>query len=160
MFKTGIIVAIILLMGAVNLFFDAYETQGKIARLDHEISDIFKKTFPDVKRIVDPLHQMRVKIEKNRKSNLFHVHPESGARIIDVLNEISKRIPQTIDVEFTRLVIGPGSLLVTGNTDTFNTVDDIKGRLGEIPIFKTVKINSANINRSDNRVRFKLKADL
>jgi general secretion pathway protein L len=158
--KTGILAAIILMMGAANLLFDAYETKGKITRLDRQITDIFKTTFPDIKRIVDPLHQMRVKMDKNRKSNLFQVHPESDARVIDLLNEISKRIPDTVDVVFTRLVVGPGSLLVTGNTDTFNTVDDIKGRLSEISFFKTVKINSANIDRSDNRVRFKLKAEL
>jgi hypothetical protein len=57
----------------------------------------------------------------------------------------------------TRLVIGPESLLIDGTTDTFNTVDDIKNRLEKANLFKSVSISSANIDRSDNRVRFKLK---
>jgi hypothetical protein len=60
-------------------------------------------------------------------------------------------------VEFTRLVLGPENLLIDGNTDTFNAVDEIKNRLETAKLFKGVTISSANIDRAINRVQFKLR---
>jgi len=39
-------------------------------------------------------------------------------------------------------------------------VDDIKNRLEQVVFFKKITITSANINRSDKRVRFRLKMHL
>ena len=46
---------------------------------------------------------------------------------------------------------------ISGDTNTFNSVDTIKSRLEQVDAFKKITISSANINKSDNRVRFKLK---
>jgi hypothetical protein len=50
--------------------------------------------------------------------------------------------------------------VISGDTDTFNSVDGIKNGLEKSNLFKKVVISSANINKSDNRVRFKLKINL
>jgi len=50
--------------------------------------------------------------------------------------------------------------VISGNTDTFNAVDNIKNRLEKSDLFKKIIISSANIDKSDNRVRFKLKVNL
>ena len=60
----------------------------------------------------------------------------------------------------TQLLIGPDSVLLSGSTDTFNTVDDIKSRLEGQAGFKGVTISSATMEKSDNRIRFKLKVQL
>jgi hypothetical protein len=60
-------------------------------------------------------------------------------------------------VDLTRLVIQPENVLISGTTDTFNSVDDIKSRLEQIQYFEKVTISSANIDRSGNEVRFMLK---
>ena len=65
-----------------------------------------------------------------------------------------------ISARFFRLVIGPQTVLISGNTAGFDSVDDIKGRLEEIDFFKKVTISSANMDRSGKEVRFMLKAEL
>jgi len=78
-------------------------------------------------------------------------------RTIDILNNISNRIPRETDVTLTRMVIGSENVVISGDTDTFNSVDTIKSRLEQEDAFKKITISSANINKSDNRVRFNLK---
>ncbi|MEZ4567966.1 MAG: hypothetical protein R2860_13765 [Desulfobacterales bacterium] len=45
---------------------------------------------------------------------------------IDILNEISSRIPAELDVELTNFVRGEDNLVISGHTDSFNNVDDMK----------------------------------
>ena len=69
-------------------------------------------------------------------------------------------MPANLDVVFTRMVISQQNVNISGMTDTFNSVDDMKARLESDPTFKAVTITSAQVERSGNRVRFKLRIDL
>ena len=69
-------------------------------------------------------------------------------------------IPPNIDVIFTRMVIDSDNITISGTTDTFNAVDDIKNRLESESAFEAVKITSAQMDRKENRVRFKFRMDL
>jgi Tfp pilus assembly protein PilN len=57
------------------------------------------------------------------------------------------------------MVVGADNVVLSGNTDNFNTVDDIKGSLESDELFKGVTISSADLEKSGQRVRFKLKLD-
>ena len=126
----------------------------------HEVQTIFKSTFPDIKKIVDPLQEMRIKLKSAQRQFAYPQETEFRIRNIDILNDISKLIPSNMDVELTRLVTGPEHVLISGNTNTFNSVDIIQNRLEGGSLFDKVTITSANIDKSDNRVRFKLKVQL
>jgi type II secretory pathway component PulL len=155
--QTGIILALVVALAFFNVFIDSYFMGKRLARLDHQITEIFTSTFPDVKKIVDPVQQMRIKVAAFRKKMLFSGEGETTIRAIDILNNISQRIPSETDVTLTRMVIGSENVVISGDTDTFNSVDTIKSRLDQVDAFKKITISSANINKSDNRVRFNLK---
>jgi hypothetical protein len=76
------------------------------------------------------------------------------------LNRVSQSIPESVSVDVSRLVISPETVLISGHTDGFKAVDEIKSRLEKIEFFKKVTISSANIGRSGKEVRFQLKAEL
>ncbi len=158
--KTGILSGLVLVMICTNILIDSYSMEKQLTRLNDQINNIFKITFPDVKNIVDPLQQMRVKLQDAQKTFAFAGGTENNIPTIDILNHISSLIPSATDVEFNRLVIGPENVAISGNTDTFNSVDDMKNRLEQAEAFKKVTISSANIDKPGNRVRFKLKIDL
>jgi len=158
--KAGILAGMVLVLAFFNIMLESYTLGKKLDRLDGQINDIFMKTFPDVKKIVDPLQQMRVKIQDAKKESVIAEATKANIRNIDILYDISDLIPKEIDVDLTRLVIGSETVLISGNTDTFNSVDDMKSRLEQGEMFKKVTISSANIEKSGNRVRFKLKVQL
>ncbi len=158
--KIGIFTGILLMMLLMNVLLDTYLTQKKLDSMDRQITRIFRSTFPDVQRIVDPVHQMGIAMDELRKDTFLPGDSEKHIRTIDVLNEISSRIPDKTEVEFTRLVIDEDTVLISGDTDTFNAVDEIQNQLEGSTLFRRVTISSTNKDKNDNKIRFKMKVDL
>ena len=158
--KTGILAGLVLVLLFLGTIFESISMKKKVDYLNNQIITIFKSTFPDVDKIVDPLQQMRIKLKSARRQSVYPKETELKIRHIDILNDISKLIPANTDVDLTRLVTGPENVLISGNTDTFNSVNIIKKRLEQGNLFDKVTITSANIDKSENRVRFKLKVQL
>jgi general secretion pathway protein L len=129
-------------------------------QLNRQITKVLTSTFPDIKKIVDPYQQMQVKIKALKTTTALSEESGKNIRAIDILNDISRLIPKETDVNLTRLVIGSESVVISGDTDTFNAVDDIKSRLEQAAFFKKITITSANIDKAESRVRFKLKVHL
>jgi general secretion pathway protein L len=158
--QTGVFFVLVLSLGCFNVFLDSYFMGKKLARLNHQITGIFTSTFPEIKNIVDPVQQMKIKIQQTGNNALLPGETEKQIRAIDILNAISKAIPKDVDVILTRFVMGSESVNISGDTDSFNSVDNIKSKLEQTDIFKKIIISAANIDKLDKRVHFKLKVDL
>ena len=158
--KSGLIAAFVFVLVMFNVLFEAHFFQKEANQLNRQLAFIFQSTFPDVTKIVDPLQQMKVRVGQEREKNMFTGKIEDEILNIDIINEISSRIPSEQDVEVTNFVRGENSLVISGNTDSFNNVDDIKGRLERTEILKNITISSASLEKSSNRIQFKLKIDL
>jgi Tfp pilus assembly PilM family ATPase len=137
-----------------------YALKQRVETKQAQILKIFQTTFPEVTQIVDPVHQMRVKLEAAGKNNSQPGEFAASVKTIDILNDISRLISEKQDVELVSIVMGSDTVVVSGNTDTFNAVDDMKSGLEKADIFKSVSISSANMDQSGKRVRFKLKVVL
>jgi len=158
--QTGVFLVLVLSLGWFNVFLDSYFLEKRLARLNHQITGIFTSTFPEVKNVVDPVQQMKIKIQQARQNALLPGETEKQIRAIDILNTISKAIPKEMDVTLKTFVMGSESISISGDTDSFNSVDNIKIKLEQADIFKKIIISAANIDKIDKRVRFKLKVDL
>jgi general secretion pathway protein L len=158
--RTGILAGLVIALALVNIFIDSYLLEKKVTRIDNQINHIFRTAFPDVKKIVDPVQQARVKIEAQKK--VIRLSGESGEKIlvIDILDAVSRQIPEKKDVSLSKLVVGGGNVLITGDTDTFNTVNDIKTGLEKVQFFKEIIITSTSKNKSGNRINFNMKLEL
>ncbi|MDJ0783750.1 MAG: type II secretion system protein GspL [Desulfosarcinaceae bacterium] len=157
---TGVLVAVVLALFLGGYLYAGRSLKDRQAQLDQELTTLFKKTFPEVTNIVDPVHQMKTRIEEMRQAAVGAPSVSGGHRAIDVLYAVSSGIGNETDVELTRLVISPDSVLVDGDTAGFEEVDRIKNQLEQNEIFSAVTISSANMDKSGKRVRFKLKLQL
>jgi len=158
--KTCCLGAVVALMFLGYSIVNYYTLKKRVETKHAEIIEIFQATFPEVTQIVDPVHQMRVKLEAAGKSTSLPGDVTASVKTIDILNDISRLIPEKQDVELVSIVVGSGNVVVTGNTDTFNAVDDMKSGLERADNFQSVSISSANMDQSGSRVRFKLKVVL
>jgi Tfp pilus assembly protein PilN len=157
--KVAAFLIVILSLLAVDVGVDYYFLKKRYKILDQQITQIFKQTLPDVKRIVDPVHQLKVSIDEMTKSALSLPGIKANRKVLDLLRDISQRIPESADVHITRIVVDQDGVLLKGETDTFNTVDTIKRGLEPSGYFKAVTISSANLDQSGNRVRFEMKLE-
>jgi len=144
----------------INVILESYTLNRKLEDIDQQITGVFKETFPEVKRIVDPHREMQVNVQEAKKSAGDQLTAGPHIRRIDILNSISQNIPDSIKVDVTRMVISPDTVLISGTTDDFKSVDDIKGKLEQVDYFKKVTINSSSLDRSGKEVRFQIKVEL
>jgi general secretion pathway protein L len=157
--KTAILAAAVLALMFFNLALETHTLNKRVRHIDTQMAQVFKATFPEVKTVRYPYQEMQAMMRETNKNAVLQAETGPHIRSIDILNSISEKIPATIAVNFTRLVIQPENVLISGTTDTFNSVDDIKGRLEQIQHFEKVTISSANIDRSGNEVQFMLKLE-
>ncbi len=158
--RTGLLAAAVLVLMLAAVLTQAFVLKRQAAGLDARIAAVFTSTFPEVKSIVDPYRQMQAHLQELRKSTAAGSDGGAAFHSIEVLQNISNAIPDAIAVVFDRMVVGPETVLISGTTGGFNTVDEIKGHLERVPGFKKVTISSANTDRTGKEVNFQLKVDL
>jgi general secretion pathway protein L len=155
----AIIVLIFALFG-INTFLDYHYDKVRVKQLKQEITRVFKKTFPEVTRIVDPLQQMKVNVSETRKLSMAQSRTGSGSAVLNILNDMARLVPESTDFLITSFSFDGNIVEIKGETDNFNTVDVIKNNLGNSSYFSNVKISSASLIKQSNRIGFDLKLEL
>ena len=128
--------------------------------LDKLIRSEFKVAFPEVKRVVDPLLQARGKIRAVRRDNSVSDQLGRSLRAVDVVKVVSSHLSPEMDIELTRLAVDPDGVFLSGHTDRFETVDEIKNRLEKVTGFQSVKITSAKSEKTTKRKQFRIQVKL
>ena len=147
------LVAVLALSG--SFFADYYVLNKRHESYEQEITEIFKKTLPEVTRIVDPVHQLKVAVNGRKGAMLL---PQQSGRgpAVALLRDIFVNIPQAVSLDIDRLTVDEKRVRLRGTTDTFNSVDKIKNGLSGSNYFTSVSIASAQLDRSGNNIRFEL----
>lgn len=153
------IVAILLLWGA-DFYIDYHRDRVAVDALKGEIASVFRETVPDVTRVIDPVHQLRVKIGEARKSAMGGNVAGTELTVLDMLRDISRAVPKETDFLITSFTYDGKSIEVNGETDNFNTVDSIKNSLETSSYFTNITISSAKLIKQESRVGFDLKMEL
>jgi len=145
------------MLAILYLWYDYAQLLKEKKGLDAQIQAVFIETLPDVTRIVDPVQQLRVKIQEAGQTSTGKDGALPPINILTLLTEVSANIPEPLDVRLNRFVVDDNGLRLKGSTDTFNTVDAIKKGLEQSPIFSNVEISAANLDPKSSKVRFELK---
>lgn len=150
--------SLVLLMAGV--VFDNAKLNKKIAAIDGRAYSIFQTTFPDKKTIRDPYLQMkanaRVMLKKSGMAKgKDQIRKEKDMKVLDIMQELSGKINSTIDIDISRFLLNGPRLILSGSTDAFNNVDNIKSKIESSRLFKKVSISSAAADKKGSRVNFK-----
>ncbi len=155
--KIAGLAGVVLFLSVLAVGLDGYFTKKSLQRLNRQVTIVFTSTFPEVRRIVDPLQQMRVKIREEKQKISQMGVSERNVAMIDMLNDISRLIPKSIDVILTGLNFGVDNMILSGHAGQFKMVDDIRAKLEKAGWVDTSIISSANQDKSGQRVDFKIK---
>ena len=158
-----VVLSFFMLLSFFSFFFNIrHETmliKQAISKLDRQLIGQFQQTFPEIKVIVDPLMQMQVKVKEAQKERGFGGSGKGGAGavtppVMDVLYALSEKIPRQINVTLHRLIYNDERVVISGTTDNFNSVDQIKNSLERTPMFKKVTISNAAADKNGSGVKF------
>jgi len=128
--------------------------------LHREMVALFKQTFPEVTRVVDPHVQMQSKLREVQGSEVSIPLFSGDKRVLEILADISGRIPKDISLHVSRLVIDQESVQIKGTTDAYNNVDVIKNKLAASTRYVEVKIVSATADKKKGSIRFEIRLQL
>jgi hypothetical protein len=130
---------------------------GMGARVNHQLTQKIAREFssimPPGTPMVDPVKQMEQQLGRLAPKS---GQGASGATPLDILRDISVGIPKSIDVLVDSISIDEESITVTGTASTYDNVEKVKAGLASLPYAGEVKIVSANVDKTDQRIRLKL----
>jgi type IV pilus assembly protein PilM len=152
----GIIMLAILLLVFFDLYLKMDMKQRTYEDLRAEVRKVFTATLPEVKNIVNEVQQMRSEIQGLKKGSfLFSESGEEGMSMLDLMREITVQIPGDVTVDVKDLAIDRGRVAITGETDSFESVDKIRAGLQKFTGFKRVSLTHAKVGGKGDKVEFK-----
>lgn len=142
------------------LFVDYQSLKNKNDTLIGKMEKLFQESFPGVTRIVDPLVQMRAKLQEAQAPTVSMPLFTQEKRVLAILADISARVPDTISMHVSQLVVDQDSVKIKGTTDAFNNVNEIKKLLSRSARFSEVNIVSATKAKDRAVIRFEIRLQL
>lgn len=152
-----ILLAAALLAGSADLYLSKHFKERRLAALKAEMRGIFKETFPDVRRVVSEVQQAKSRLEELKgRAKVLEIY-ENRRSVLDILLDMRRSIPEKAKVRITDLDLDQSAAFISGEADSFETVDKIKANLGSLPCFSDIRIVSAKMSNVAGTVEFKFK---
>jgi type II secretion system protein L len=148
--------AVALVLAAVNLGVKLYVVESGYGKLDREMKQIYRQTFPDAKAVADPLRQMRDNVEEAKKK--FGVLG-SGSSALDVMRAVTDGVPKEVRVSFQEFSLEGDRLKLQAEAGSFEAVDKIKAELQKAALFKEVIVQDTRMG-VENKVKFRMEIKL
>jgi general secretion pathway protein L len=151
-----IAVAIVAVLFTVNIAVKFSIVRSGYGKLDAEIKEVYRQTFPDGRPAADPLRQMQDKMNEAKKR---YGVLSSGTSVLDVMKTVTDGIPKEVRVTFTEFVLEGDRLKLQGESASFESVDKIKAELQKSPLFADVAVQDTRMG-VDNKVKFRFELKL
>jgi hypothetical protein len=157
--KKGAVAALVILsLAGIEIGLDDYGARLRLAALKRDVGMEYKNIDPDVKRIVDPVAQLRGKIAEARKLSAGMGDTATEATVLDIFKEISGLAPA--DLLLTSFNIDGNAIGLKGEVRNFDAVDTLKKAFANSKLFKAVVIGSTSTVTKGSGVEFELKMTL
>ena len=146
--------SLMLLAASLYLAFDFFGLMAERDQLRRQVAETFHQAAGAETRMVDPVAQLQVLIKDLQASGANG--GGSGPAMVELLAEISLRIPAEVPVRLTRFSAEADMLLLKGVTGDFNSVETARAALEASPMFRGVTIAAANQEERSRQVAFEL----
>lgn len=137
----AIAITLELFSGVIAL--NGLESENKL--ISTEINRLYKKSFPQSKRIVNARVQMENKLKQLRKSN-----GKDSSSFIDLLAASSAIIQQTNNLTIQAINFSNNRLELQFSIDKLSNVESLKNQLNQLPNIKSEILSSSSESKSVN----------
>jgi type IV pilus assembly protein PilM len=153
----GGMLALLVGLSLFNLYYHLHTKETHYAQLQAQVEATFRETFPEMRRVSNEVAVAREKL-REIETNLKGVGSLSGPQgsALEMLRELAVRTPQGLPVKVTDLIISTEGISISGETQSFDSVDNLKKAYASSPYFDEVKVLPARAGASGKGVEFKL----
>lgn len=153
--KGSLAALLILLLAGVEIGLGDYGARLRLDALKREVNAEFRKSLPEVTRVVDPVIQLKGKIAEAKRLTAGMGDATEAATVLDILKEISALAPAELLV--TSLTLDGDAVGIKGEARNFDAVETVKKTFANSKYVKTVAIGSTNLMKQGTGVEFDLK---
>ena len=155
----ALLLSIFFVFMIINSSVNYYYLSKKHDMVEDEFNKEFDRKFPDKKGLGTQYKLLLVKqkLEESKNPSTDIGGIKSDQRVLDVLADISRRIPENYNIDVTTMQINNREVTISANTDSYNTVDKIANILKPSALFKSVDI--INPGQTKNGIKFDLKLE-
>ena len=154
----GVIGLILLALAGGDLYLRYSMKEQHYQTLKTALRTTFTETFPKIMNVVNEVEQTRAAITGLKKRADFLGVDDKSPLL--VLKEVSESIPDGVKIDVFNLVIDSGKVRIQAQTDSFESVDRIRGGLLSTKQFRGVEVSDAKVMADQKRVRFRIKMDI
>jgi general secretion pathway protein L len=152
--SVGLVSLILLGLMGGDFYLHYHQKEKKFQELKQELRSEFTKTFPQTKNVSNEVEQTRAAInERKRSGDFLGVGEESP---LEVLKMVTAGIPTEVRIDVTELVIDGNKVRIEAQTDSYDSVDRIRGGLMKGGHFQEVNVSDAKISADQSRVGFRI----
>jgi type II secretory pathway component PulL len=151
----AMVLGIFLFAVLLSIWFKTLSLEKRNDFLKKDMIETYKAAFPFSKKIQDPLGSARGHL-KAKKYAMGGGNGSSDVSVLEVLNAMSRAIPQQISFQIVTLFWERGKLEVIGKTDSFKTVNIIQESLAKTRGFSGVNVSNAKSKSTGKDVEFKI----
>jgi Tfp pilus assembly PilM family ATPase len=157
--RFAILGAVIVLLFAAGVYLDYHAQASRAFQLKEQIRVIFARHVGQGAVMVDPVGQLKTRLAESQKSyGLYEGMPD--VTVVELLGEISRRIPSAIDLTLTSFYYENKIILVKGEANTMEDVSTVTTELAKSPHFKEVALGSTSMGPEGSKVNFDLRMEL
>ena len=151
--------AVALLLFSAGVYLDYHAQALRASQLKEQIRVIFARHAGQGAVMVDPVGQLKTRLAESQKTyGLYEGMPD--VTVVELLGEISTRIPPAIDLKLTSFYYENKIILVKGEANTMENVSTVKNELANSPHFKEVALGSTSMGPDGSKVNFDLRMEL
>jgi general secretion pathway protein L len=128
--------------------------------LEEQASALVAQALPNTRPGADPLATMQAAVQSaQRRADTLGVY-RGNLSALDILTEISRRIPPDLDVVFEELSIDRQVIQIKGHSPSFGSVDALSGQLAQFGPFAEVTVGDITADARRGGQNFSVRISL
>lgn len=154
--STGVLAGIVLALGIASALSGALLESGSARRADAQIAELYSEAFPGKPVPENPVAAMREAVrEAHARAEFLGVY-RGNRSALDLLGEISRRVPPELDVVFEELSIDRQTIRIRAFTKSFEAAERLGAELAKFEPFAKVQVGSIETDRRTDVKKFNI----
>ncbi len=156
--SAGVLLLILIGIMGADFYLHYRQKETKYRELKQGLRSGFTQLFPQTKNISNEVEQVRAAITERKRTGEFLGSGEESP--LAVLKIITAAIPTEIRIDVSELVIDGKKIRIEAQTDSYDSVDRIRGGMMKVGRFAEVSVSDAKIASDQSRVSFRVQMTL
>ncbi|MCC7201516.1 MAG: pilus assembly protein PilM [Nitrospirae bacterium] len=149
------------ILGLADFYLNFRYREARYNEIRAEMRRVFTETFPEARNIVDENQQFRSSVDELRKKvEALGGGTKGVITSLDILNTLSEKVPKDLQVNVDDIMIDKSKVRIQGETDSFESVEKIKKEFESVSFFKKVDVSDAKLSADQQKVKFRIIADM